>query len=108
MKRRYVLSVFLIVLVLAASAPFAGATAVMTSTEKENKYTAAILNLETYLESYGDTSISLLGIEEEFSQLRGYEQSRQLMNYTKISSLKMYTIIFLLHRMVLQSKTLLI
>ncbi len=55
-----------------------------TNVEKKSNYSNAIQNLEAYLESYGQTDISLPGIIDIFSELGGYEQSRQLMNYTRI------------------------
>ena len=63
---------------LAAAAP-------LTTAEKEQMYTAAILDLETYLEG-GSSASSLAGVEAVFSQLGGYEYSRPLMYYTQVLS----------------------
>lgn len=42
------------------------------------------MDLETYLESFGQSNISLAGIEEVFGQLGGFEQSRSLMYYVQV------------------------
>ena len=47
----------------------------MTSAEKENKYAAAIMELETNLESSGNSSADLAGIESTFRELGGYGSS---------------------------------
>ena len=56
----------------------------LTSTEKENKYAAAITELETYLETSGNSSADLAGIESTFQELGGYEQSRFLRYYVSV------------------------
>ena len=56
----------------------------MTTTEKENNYNAAILQLETYLESAGNSSAELAGVRAAFDALGGYEQSRFLSYYTSV------------------------
>ena len=48
----------------------------MTSTEKENHYNAAIMQLETYLESFESNPIALMEIRSAFDELQGYEQSK--------------------------------
>ena len=83
MKRHYFQRFMLAVLAVALMAASAQA-APMTSAEKESIYSSAILNLETYIESYGESDISLTGIEEAFSGLGRYEQSASLLSYTKI------------------------
>ena len=77
--QRLVLAVLVITL---AAAPARAAT--MTSAEKESRYLSAILNLETYIESYGQGGINLTGVEEAFSGLGRYEQSAALLSYTRI------------------------
>ena len=56
----------------------------LTSAEKENNYSAAILQLETYLENAGNSSAELAGIENAFRELGGYEQSRFLRYYVNV------------------------
>ncbi len=61
-----------------------GLAATMTSAERESLYASAVSNLETYIETYGESSISLAGIGEVFSGLGRYEQSPALLSYTRI------------------------
>ena len=82
MKRHYFQRFMLAVLAVALMAASAQA-APMTSAEKEQMYTAAILDLETYLEG-GSSASSLAGVEAVFSQLGRYEQSQPLMYYTRL------------------------
>ena len=56
----------------------------ITSAEKEKKYSAAILQLEVYLQSAGNSSAELFGIRSSFDSLGGYEQSRFLGYYTSV------------------------
>ena len=56
----------------------------VTSMEKDNNYAAAILQLETYLESAGNSSAELAGVHASFDALGGYEQSRFLSYYTSV------------------------
>lgn len=56
----------------------------ITSAEKENNYKAAILQLETYLESYGNDSTELLGIAVVFEDLHGYAKSTSFVNYISV------------------------
>ena len=56
----------------------------ITSAEKESNYAAAILQLETYLETSGNSSAELAGIESTFRELGGYEQSRFLRYYVAV------------------------
>ena len=82
--RRILMTVFTALIVLLTSLPVSAAP--LTSSEKEQMYSAAILDLETYLETYGKSGTSLWGIEQVFGQLGGYEQSRPLMYYTQVLS----------------------
>ncbi len=85
MKNRCRLLILLIIAVLCTDMlPVSAAP--LTSSEKEQMYSAAILDLETYLETYGKSGTSLWGIEQVFGQLGGYEQSRPLMYYTQVLS----------------------
>lgn len=56
----------------------------MTTADKENNYKAAVLQLETYLESYGNSSMELAGVAGAFAELRGYEQSNFLGYYVSV------------------------
>ena len=56
----------------------------ITSAEKENNYNAAVLELETYLESYGNDSAALLGISATFNDLHGYAKSTCFVNYISV------------------------
>ena len=60
------------------------AFAAMTSEERDERYRAAVLELEAYLESYGMNGTSLEGIEGMFGSLDGYSQSRCLYYYTQV------------------------
>ena len=80
-KFSVMLAIPALLLALALAAP---AFAAMTSDEKEEKYRAAVLELETYLESYGMNGASLEGIEGVFGSLGGYSQSRCLYYYTQV------------------------
>ena len=59
------------------------AYATMTSEEKDERYRRAVLELEAYLESYGENNASLAGIEAVFESLGGFAQSRPLLYYTR-------------------------
>ena len=58
----------------------------LTTTEKEQKYSNAILELETYLQSMviDSISVALNGIKEEFDELGNYEYSRELYYYVSV------------------------
>ena len=79
--RKRFLSVLALLLALVLAAP---AYAAMTSEEKDERYRAAVLELETYLESYGMNGTSLEGIEGMFGSLGGYSQSRCMYYYTQV------------------------
>ena len=81
MKRRFSIILALTLLSLWAL-PAYGAP--LTSAEKEQLYSASVLELETYLEGAGASETALTGIYDNFSRLGGYEQSRPLMYYTRI------------------------
>ncbi len=56
----------------------------LTSQEKEEQYNAAVQQLETYLESSGNSSAELAGIRAAFEELGGYGYSRFLGYYTAV------------------------
>ena len=58
----------------------------LTTTEKEQKYSNAILELETYLQSMviDSISVALNGIKEELDELGNYEYSRELYYYVSV------------------------
>ena len=56
----------------------------MTTVDKENYYSAAVTQLETYLETYGNSSAELAGILSAFNESGGYAQSKFLGYYTSI------------------------
>ena len=56
----------------------------ITNAEKDGYYSAALEELETYLENSGNSSADLAGIESTFRELGGYEQSRFLRYYVAV------------------------
>ncbi len=84
MKLRAHSTIILAILMLFFAALPASGSSLLTSTEREQIYSAAVQNLEAYIESYGQSAASLTGIEETFASLGRYEQSPSLMSYTRI------------------------
>ena len=66
MHRRFIAMLLTGVLFLSCMPAYA-----LTSAEKESNYAAAILQLETYLETSGNSSTELAGIENTFWELSG-------------------------------------
>lgn len=75
------MAVVLLLCLIASSVTHAFA---LTSTEKEEMYSAAVLELESYLENAGNSSEELVGILAAFDTLSGYEQSRFLGYYVRV------------------------
>ena len=53
----------------------ASAFAMTTTGYKEDTYNAAVRGLESYLESFGNSSAALAGTAGTFKELEGYSQS---------------------------------
>ena len=56
----------------------------MTTADKESNYTAAVLQLETYLQSFGNSSAALAGTADTFKELEGYGQSLYFSYYVTV------------------------
>ncbi len=84
MKLRAQSAAMLAILMLFFATLPASGSSLLTSTEREQIYSAAVQSLEAYIESYGQGAVSLTGIEETFASLGRYEQSPSLMSYTRI------------------------
>lgn len=56
----------------------------LTSQEKEELYQAAVLQLEAYLDSFGNSSEELTGTINTFKELGGYSQSLNLGYYASV------------------------
>ena len=80
----YIKSRFTVILsLLLAFVLAAPAYAAMTSEEKDEKYRAYVLELETYLESKGETGVPTL-IAAGFAELGGYSHSEGFGNYALV------------------------
>ena len=80
MNTRKILSILCaMVMLVSTTSAFA-----MTTADKESNYNAAVLQLETYLETSGDNSAELAKIQSAFNELGGYEQSKFLGYYVSV------------------------
>ncbi|QUC66373.1 hypothetical protein [Aristaeella hokkaidonensis] len=80
MKNKRIVA-FAVVLVFLFSFTSSHAT---TSSEKENTYNAAVMQLENYLESISSNTVDLEGALSTFNELGGYSKSLQFGYYVQI------------------------
>ena len=74
----------ILILIIIGMLPCSITALAMTTATKEENYKAAVLQLETYLETSGDNSAELAGILSAFNELGGYEQSKFLGYYVSV------------------------
>ena len=85
MKRNRFLLILCLLTALVMATPCLSFAAPMTSAEKEAEYSAAIEELEAYLEAGDGTAApDLEGIADVFRRLGRYEQSQWLLYYTQV------------------------